>query len=69
LKLGIQASAPERVWFAGVTFDSANNSARWSDVREQLRQHIALQPGVEAAGLTSGRPLSSISRVLFASRG
>ena len=62
LKLGIQASAPERVWFAGVTFDSANNSARSSDVRERLRQHIALQPGVEAAGLTSGRPLSSISR-------
>ena len=62
LKLGIQASAPERVWFAGATFDSANPSPRWSDAREQLRQHLALQPGVEAVALTSGRPLSSISR-------
>jgi ABC-type antimicrobial peptide transport system permease subunit len=63
LKLGIQASAPERVWFAGVAFDSAiGSSARWAEIREQLRQSVALQPGVEAVGLTSGRPLSSISR-------
>lgn len=63
LKLGVQASAPERVWFASVTFDAAEGSAaRWSGGLQQFREQVALQPGVEAVALTSGRPLSSISR-------
>ena len=63
LKLGIQASAPERVWFANVTFDTTNTPAtRLADVRERLRLHLASQPAVEAVALSSGRPLSSISR-------
>jgi putative ABC transport system permease protein len=63
LKLGIQASAPERVWFANVTFDTTNTpSARMADVRERLRLHLASAPAIEAVALSSGRPLSSISR-------
>ena len=62
LKLGIQESAPERVWFADVDFDARQGSSRLADVQEQLRLHLQALPGIEAVGLSSGRPLSSIRR-------
>ena len=62
LKLGIQGSAPERVWFADVDFDAGQGSSRLAVVQEQLRLHLQALPGIEAVGLSSGRPLSSIRR-------
>jgi len=63
LKLGIQATAPERVWFANVDFDDLRRpGVRLVDVQERLRQHLQTMPGVEALGFGSGRPLASIRR-------
>jgi predicted permease len=63
LKLGIQASAPERVWFADVSFDDSQRPATGSlDLQDRLRLHLQSMPGVEAAGLSSGRPLASVRR-------
>jgi putative ABC transport system permease protein len=62
LKLSIQGSAPERVWFADVDFDAGQGSSRLAVVQEQLRLHLQALPGIEAVGLSSGRPLSSIRR-------
>ena len=60
LKSGIQASAPERVWFADVTSEAVGQSiARIGDFQDRFRQHLAMIPGVEAVGLGSGRPLAS----------
>ena len=63
LKLGIQDSAPERVWFADVSVDDSQRpAARLSDFQDRLRLHLQSMPGVESVGLSSGRPLSSIRR-------
>ncbi len=63
LKSGIQASAPERVWFTDVRSDAIRQSSpRIDDFQAQLRRHLATIPGVEAVGLGSGRPLASIRR-------
>ena len=63
LKLGIQASAPERVWFADVDFDDLQRRRdAVADFQERLRLHLQTMAGVEAAGLSSGRPLASIRR-------
>ena len=63
LKLGIQATAPERVWFADVKSDSVGqSSARIDDFQARLRRHLSTVPGVEAVGLSTGRPLVSIRR-------
>ena len=63
LKFGIEASAPERVWFADVDFDDLKKPApRFTDVPERLRLHLQTLPGVEVAALSSGRPLASIRR-------
>jgi predicted permease len=63
LKLGIQDSAPERVWFADVSFDDSHRpAARLSDFQDRLRLHLQSMPGVEWVGLSSGRPLASIRR-------
>lgn len=63
LKLGIQATAPERVWFADVQSDSAGQSmVAIDDFQTRLRRHLAAVPGVEAVGLGTGRPLVSIRR-------
>jgi predicted permease len=63
LKLGIQASAPERVWFADVSFDDLRRPATGLlDLQDRLRLHLQSMPGVEAAGLSSGRPLASVRR-------
>ena len=63
LKLGIQTTAPERVWFADVKSDSVGQStARIDDFQARLRRHLATVPGVEAVGLGSGRPLVSVRR-------
>ena len=63
LKLGIQTTAPERVWFADVKSDSVGQSAaRIDDFQARLRRHLATVPGVEAVGLGTGRPLVSIRR-------
>ncbi len=63
LKLGIQDSAPERVWFADVSFDDSQRPAvRLSDFQDRLRRHLQSMPGVESVGLSAGRPLASIRR-------
>ena len=63
LKLGIEASAPERVWFADVSFDDLQRPATGLlDLQDRLRLHLQSMPGVEAAGLSSGRPLASVRR-------
>ncbi len=63
LKLGIQASAPERVWFADVSFDDLHRPATGLlDLQDRLRLQLQSMPGVEAAGLSSGRPLASVRR-------
>jgi predicted permease len=63
LKLGIQASAPERVWFADVSFDDLQRPAiGLLDVQDRLRLHLQSMQGVEAVGLSSGRPLASVRR-------
>lgn len=63
LKLGIQATAPERVWFADLKSDSVGQSAaRIDDFQTRFRRHLATVPGVEAVGLGSGRPLVSLRR-------
>ncbi len=63
LKLGIQDSAPERVWFADVSVDDSQRpAARLSDFQDRLRLYLESMSGVESVGLSSGRPLSSIRR-------
>jgi len=63
LKLGIQASAPERVWFADVSFDDSQRPATGLlHLQDRLRLHLQSMAGVEAVGLSSGRPLASVRR-------
>ncbi len=63
LKQGIEASAPERVWFANLQADAMPGApAAFEDFLTRLRAHLARLPGAEAAGVVTGRPLASIRR-------
>lgn len=55
--------APERVWFADLesTGTPATADAQRAE-HQNLLTHFAAMPGVEAAGLTTGRPLASMRR-------
>lgn len=63
LKLGIEASAPDRVWFADLQTDAATRSpAAFADFLEQLPAHLRMLPGIESVGVVTGRPLASTRR-------
>jgi hypothetical protein len=63
LKVGIEATAPERVWFADLQTDTALPGAgAFSDFQERIRAHLRTLPGTEGVGIATGRPLSTISR-------
>jgi predicted permease len=55
--------APERVWFADLQAAPPLASAEAQHgFHQNLLAHFGAMPGVEAAGLTTGRPLASIRR-------
>jgi predicted permease len=63
LKQGIEASAPDRVWFANVQTDRVPNvPGAFDDFLRRLRGHLDAMPGAEAVGIVTGRPLASIRR-------
>jgi predicted permease len=63
LRLGIEASAPDRVWFGNVNVDTLNSvRGELPDFQAQLRAHLERMPGIEAAGVVTGRPLASSRR-------
>ena len=63
LKLGIESSAPDRVWFANLQVDTLGPEPReFDDFQQRLRAHLQSMPGVEAAGIVTGRPLASVRR-------
>jgi predicted permease len=63
LKLGIESSAPDRVWFANLQVDTLGPGPReFDDFQRRLRAHLETMPGVEAAGILTGRPLASSRR-------
>ncbi len=63
LKLGIEASAPDRVWFGNLHVDTvAPGPGEFQDFQARLRAHLLGMPGVEAAGIVTGRPLASTRR-------
>lgn len=63
LKLGIESSAPDRVWFANLQVDTLGPEPReFDDFQRRLRAHLQSMPGVEAAGIVTGRPLASVRR-------
>jgi predicted permease len=63
LKLGIEASAPDRVWFADLQMSAEPlPAAAFADFLVRLPAHLRTLPGIEAAGLVTGRPLASVRR-------
>jgi putative ABC transport system permease protein len=63
LKLGIEASAPDRVWFGNLHVDTvAPGPDEFQDFQARLRAHLLRMPEIEAAGLVTGRPLASARR-------
>jgi putative ABC transport system permease protein len=63
LKLGIEVSAPDRVWFADLQTNAASRSpAAFADFLQQLPAHMRKMPHIEAVGLVTGRPLASVRR-------
>lgn len=64
LKMGIEATAPDRVWFADLQRDTVTpeTSAAFTEFQHAIRTHLLHMPGVEAAGIANGRPLASFSR-------
>ena len=63
LKAGIALSAPERIWFADLQVDTMPSTlAAFGDFQANLRAHLTEMPGIEAAGLATGRPLATIRR-------
>jgi putative ABC transport system permease protein len=63
LKLGIESSAPDRVWFANLQVDTLGPTpGEFDDFQRRLRAHLESMPGVEAAGIVTGRPLASMRR-------
>jgi hypothetical protein len=62
LKLEIDSSSPDRVWFADLPTDSVAAPAALADFEDRLRAHLRAMPGTEAVGIATGRPLSTSSR-------
>jgi predicted permease len=63
LRLGIESTSPEHVWFASLDLDeAAANAAMFVEVQERARLHIATLPDVDVVALSTLRPLSTISR-------
>jgi predicted permease len=64
LKMGIEATAPDRVWFADLQrdTDTSETSAAFTEFQNAIRAHLLHMPGVEAAGIANARPLASSSR-------
>ena len=63
LKLGIESSAPDRVWFANLLVDTiAPGPQEFETFQARLRAHLQTMPGIEAAGIVTGRPLASVRR-------
>jgi predicted permease len=63
LKHEVDASAPERVWFADLEGVSMPSSPAARDAfNRTLVMHLLATPGVEAVGLATGRPLASNRR-------
>jgi ABC-type antimicrobial peptide transport system permease subunit len=63
LKRGIESSAPERVWFADISFaDLGDRSPAVEDFYQRLRAHLRTLHGTDVAALSSGRPLASLRR-------
>jgi putative ABC transport system permease protein len=62
LKLGIESSAPDRVWFANLLVDTLGPApAEFDDFQARLRAHLRALPGIEAA-IVTGRPLATNRR-------
>jgi ABC-type lipoprotein release transport system permease subunit len=62
LRLEIDRSSPERVWFADLETDTILSPVALADVEQRLRAHLRAMPGTEEAALSTGRPLSTSSR-------
>jgi predicted permease len=63
LKRGIEASAPDRVWLANLRVDDVLDAdGTFETFLVQLRTHLRAMPGVETAGMVTGRPLASVRR-------
>jgi predicted permease len=63
LKGGIESSDPDRIWFANLQIDTLGPDPReFDDFQRRLRTHLQSMPGVEAAGIVTGRPLASVRR-------
>ncbi|HET7218169.1 MAG TPA: ABC transporter permease, partial [Vicinamibacterales bacterium] len=63
LKLGIESSAPDRVWFANLLVDTIGPGPQaFADFQARLRAHLQTMRGIEAAGMVTGRPLASVRR-------
>jgi putative ABC transport system permease protein len=63
LKKGIEAAAPDRVWFADLAFaDLLEDPAAIDAVQSGLVTHMRTLPGTEVVALSTGRPLASIRR-------
>jgi predicted permease len=63
LKLQIEQASPDRGWFAGLDFDEMLETPRsFGDFVERMRTRMQALPDVEAVGLSTLRPLASISR-------
>ena len=63
LKKGIEAAAPDRVWFADLGFaDLFEEPAAIDAVQSGLIAHMRMLPGTEVVALSTGRPLASIRR-------
>ena len=63
LKLGIESSAPDRVWFANLLVDTIGPGPQeFENFQARVRAHLQAMPGIEAAGIVTGRPLASVRR-------
>ena len=62
LMQGIEASSPERVWFANLYVDAVSTPAAFEEFAARFREHLRVLPGTDGAALATNRPLASWRR-------
>ena len=62
LMQGIEASSPERVWFANLHVDAVSTPAAFEEFAARFREHLRVLPGTDGAALATNRPLASSRR-------